>query len=191
MTIRTLASAIPECPEVGRVEVECKCGTVTPLAHFRFHQRPVVTSGMTVGPMNCDHRRSALDFILTCTEPGEVGEMVGVKEVCIECGDVGQASPVTCCTKPHHVPVTDCAFLWDGEPPKHGWEDLLHYRDAWLDLTAVVLVGELSLITDAGALIAPINPKLAIGREIMSRASRACAEAGVQFIVPGEGKLEL
>lgn len=212
--IRTLAAAIPDHPALGRVNVPCRhegCDHGMAL-HSAGNFEPDHPCGLSCDPAT----------ILTCDRAEEVGEMAGATHVCPSCGVLsGRTSFCHCATGekysgPESIPVTARLFLWTGEKVEIGnsccpWEDLIFggYEDASRCtcedgdmncvhyfpplLAAVVLVGQsctCSRIDDPGHAV--FCNGLEPSSVAVARA--ACAEASVQFVIPGDpekGRLEL
>ena len=185
--IRSLLQALETHPELGKVVV-----SGFPLESWALAKRLDGIEGKKI-PLN-------LASILTTDRAEEVGEMVGVVEwnACGECNwnggserlvvVTGGIAECPSCGAPcvDMLPVTARLFLWTGEPVE--WENLFDATGIrrspeweWIQrLTAVVLVGDATVIN----LLAGLS----------TEAARACAEAGVQFVIPGHperGRIEL
>lgn len=225
MTIRTLAAAIPDHPELGRVKVPCP--DCREQDSPKWCHRCSETGGVTIDDCLSEGGWRPRLTILTCTRLEEVGEMVGIKSACLECGNLftpvrGWHARNSCNGADEAViQVSQRIFIWNGEPvdwprliydcsecgelrlaPGEMWLDAWKLESfapgyqppcRWLDpgcdgtlvarpLTAVVLVKKVRAHRLYG-----------LPKEIKD-AAQACAEARVQFIVPGDperGRLEL
>ena len=196
--IRSLESALEVYPALGKVMVACS-RPYPPPCH-RGSELVEVTLGDVA---NCapEDWTPNLAAILTCDDQAGVGEMVGATDWCSRCGPLADYHSGIClnCGQ-SFAPVTHRIFLWTGEMVDWGandhvgvlWrkaEGLFWYRP----LTAVVLVGEPGTVYrdhdgHISNVVGGINP------ELRDEAAQACAEAGVQFVIPGhpeKGRLEL
>ena len=174
--IRPLPAASEEYPALGRVEAMCSCGDILPLSSY------------SPGDENEDDDTGCfgqlVSTILTCDDPAEVGEMCKTDWI------LGGKQ----------ISVTARLFLWKGDDIWSCYRKMPCFiHDVWprlpLDkLTAVVLVGE-SKIVDAPFPDFP-DSQLQFGPDPrrVKEAAQACAEAGVQFVIPGDterGRLKL